>query len=530
MADKDFLSQFSSENKKPESFKEEERIKIEKPKKNINPMMIIIPTVIVLIISVVLVYVFLFPHIKVENFEGQVQSDATAWLKQNEIESTGIVFKEEYSFDVAKGSIISQTPNSGKVKKNAKITFVVSKGADPDELITLPDLKNMTKSEIEQWISDNKLSGTKINTTYSDTVAKDEVISIELNVDEGKFTRGTSLKINISKGEAPAGVVKIENFKNQTYSYVETWAKNKKITLKKAEAYSDDVAKGLIISQSLAADKEVKEGETLTVTVSLGKGVTVPNFMSMTENDYKTWKEANELSKELNVIEKYYYSDSDKFVIKQSESAGSVIAENESVVITINKGDGFYFEDALSALGYSYAAGSTSYDKLDDWSYKTKELGLSVQVHVYTGEYIESELPKGTIIEIAYAKDSDGNKYSMKEKLPLDAKIFCKVSSGKAAPENELKITVSEASTLTSMTYENWKIWCNGKNADIQIKILESDGATPSTSVDNATTLNLVSINYKDEYEQTVSVNVTTITTITDDLTLPNNATIVLKK
>ena len=106
MADKDFLSQFSSENKKPESFKEEERIKIEKPKKNINPMMIIIPTVIVLIISVVLVYVFLFPHIKVENFEGQVQSDATAWLKQNEIESTGIVFKEEYSFDVAKGSII----------------------------------------------------------------------------------------------------------------------------------------------------------------------------------------------------------------------------------------------------------------------------------------------------------------------------------------------------------------------------------------------------------------------------------------
>ena len=93
MADKDFLNQFSNENKKPESFKEEERIKIEKPKKNINPMMIIIPTVIVLIISVVLVYVFLFPHIKVENFEGQVQSDATAWLKHNEIESTGIVFK-----------------------------------------------------------------------------------------------------------------------------------------------------------------------------------------------------------------------------------------------------------------------------------------------------------------------------------------------------------------------------------------------------------------------------------------------------
>ena len=527
MADKDFLNQFSNENKKPESFKEEERIKIEKPKKNINPMMIIIPTVIVLILSVVLVYVFLFPHIKVENFEGQVQSDATAWLKQNEIESTGIVFKEEYSFDVAKGSIISQTPNSGKVKKNAKITFVVSKGADPDELITLPDLKNMTKSEIEQWISDNKLSGTKINTTYSDTEAKDEVISIELNVDEGKFTRGTSLKINISKGEAPAGVVKIENFKNQTYSYVETWAKNKKITLKKAEAYSDDVAKGLIISQSLAADKEVKEGETLTVTVSLGKGVTVPNFMSMTENDYKTWKEANELSKELNVIEKYYYSDSDKFVIKQSESAGSVIAENESVVITINKGDGFYFEDALSALGYSYAAGSTSYDKLDDWSYKTKELGLSVQVHVYTGEYVESDLPKGTIIEIVYAKDSDGNKYSMKEKLPLDAKIFCKVSSGKEAQvvKNDVTLSAEDITALTTGTvkkYSEWKEWVSSKQADLKIK---KDSTV--TTISEETSLKLKAYEYKDEYGIEVSVPVTQISTTNN--TIPNGATLVFE-
>lgn len=532
MADKDFLSQFSSENKKPESFKEEERVKIEKPKKNINPVMIIIPTVLILIISAVLVYAFLFPHIKVENFEGQAQGNATAWMKQNEIESTGIVFKEEYNFDVPKGSIVSQTPNSGKVKKNAKITFVVSKGADPDELIVLPDLKNMAKSEIEQWISDNKLSNTKINTAYSDTVAKDQVIKVELNVDEDKFTRGTSLKINISKGEAPAGVVKVENFKNQTYSSVETWAKNKKITLKKAEAYSDDIAKGLIMSQSIAADKEVKEGETLTVTISLGKGVTVPNFLNMSENDYKTWKENNTGEDAIDVKEKVYYSDSDKYIIKQSVTAGTTIAQSETVNVTINKGDGFYFEEALSALGYSYAAGSTSYDKLDDWSYKTKELGLSVQVHVYTGEYVESELPKGTIIEIAYAKDEDGNKYSMNEKLPLNAKIFCKVSSGNVTAKNPLTINASEAPSLYSKTYDEWKTWCNGKNADIQIKIFESDGTTASTSVDNGATLYLVSIDYEDEYKQIVSVGASTITSITSDFTLKNEkgATIVLKK
>lgn len=524
MADKDFLSQFSNENKKPESFKEEERVKIEKPKKNINPMMIVIPSVLAVLVLAACIYIFLFPHIKVENFEGQAQGNATAWLKQNEIETTGIIFKEEYNFDIDKGNIISQTPNTGKVKKNAKMTFVVSKGADPDEPILLPDLKNMTKSEIEQWISDNKLANTKINTTYSDTVEKDAVIKIELNTDEDKFTRGTSLKINISKGAAPAGVIKVENFKNRLYSEAETWAKNKKIKLVKNEAYSDDVSAGYIMSQSIAADKEIKEGDTLTVTVSKGKGVVVPNFLKMTENEYKTWKEANDISHELNVIVKYYYSDSDQFIIKQSESAGTTISTSDSVVITINKGDGFYFEDALSALGYSYAAGSTSYDKLDDWSYKTKDLGLSVQVHVYTGEYIESELPKGTIIEIAYAKDSDGNKYSMNEKLPLDARIFCKVSSGKTI-KNDATLTSEDVTAVTSgaaKKYSEWKEWTSSKQADLKIKL-----DSTVTTVSEDTSLKLKAYTYTDEYGTEVSVSATQIS-VTNN-TIPNGATLVFE-
>ena len=366
MADnKDFLSQFSDSGKKPDSFKEEERIPVSKPKKEINPMMIIIPSVVAVIVVVALVYIFVFPHIKVESFVGKSQNDAAAWIKQNEIESAGIVFKEEYSFDVAKGNVVSQTPESGKVKKDAKMTFVISKGADPDELVSLPDIKNMTKSEIESWISENKLSATKINTTYSDTVAKDEVISVDLSVDTDKFTRGTSLKINISKGPAPAGTVKVENLKNQTYSYAENWAKSKKITLKKVEAYDDEVIKGYIISQSIAADKEMKEGETLTVTVSLGKGFEVPNFLKMSESDLETWEKAN-ASDATKVIKKYYYSDSDSYVIKQSVSAGKTIEDDETVIITINKGNGFYLDEAASILGVTYAEGVTSYDKLNE--------------------------------------------------------------------------------------------------------------------------------------------------------------------
>ena len=501
MADnKDFLSQFSDSGKKPDSFKEEERIPVSKPKKEINPMMIIVPSVVAVIVVVALVYIFVFPHIKVESFVGKSQNDAAAWIKQNEIESAGIVFKEEYSFDVAKGNVVSQTPESGKVKKDAKMTFVISKGADPDELVSLPDIKNMTKSEIESWISENKLSATKINTTYSDTVAKDEVISVDLSVDTDKFTRGTSLKINISKGPAPAGTVKVENFKGQAYSIVENWAKTKKITLKKVEAYDDDMASGLIISQSIAADKEMKEGETLTVTVSKGKGVTVPNFLKMSETEYNTWKDTNTGENAIQVKEKVYYSDSASYVLKQSVTAGTTIAQSEVVIVTINKGDGFYLNEALTALGYDYVEGSTSYDRLDDWSYKAKEIGLNAQVHVYTGNYVASDKPKGTILKIEYAKDEDGNKYSINEKLPLDARIFCSVSSGEL-DKDEYSVKNDDIATLTStsISYDSIKAWIDARSAHA-FGIKEEHDQT----IKSDTNYTVKGFEYKDSYGNSV--------------------------
>lgn len=501
MADnKDFLSQFSDSGKKPDSFKEEERIPVSKPKKEINPMMIIVPSVVAVIVVVALVYIFVFPHIKVESFVGKSQNDAAAWIKQNEIESAGIVFKEEYSFDVAKGNVVSQTPESGKVKKDAKMTFVISKGADPDELVSLPDIKNMTKSEIESWISENKLSATKINTTYSDTVAKDEVISVDLSVDTDKFTRGTSLKINISKGPAPAGTIKVENFKGQAYSIVENWAKTKKITLKKVEAYDDDMASGLIISQSIAADKEMKEGETLTVTVSKGKGVTVPNFLKMSETEYNTWKDTNTGENAIQVKEKVYYSDSASYVLKQSVTAGTTIAQTEVVIVTINKGDGFYLNEALTALGYDYVEGSTSYDRLDDWSYKAKEIGLNAQVHMYTGNYVASDKPKGTILKIEYAKDEDGNKYSINEKLPLDARIFCSVSSGEL-DKDEYSVKNDDIATLTSpsISYDSIKAWIDARSAHA-FGIKEEHDQT----IKSDTNYTVKGFEYKDSYGNSV--------------------------
>ena len=50
MSNKDFLSQFSDNNKKPDSFKEEERVKVTKEKKPVNVKLLLVILAIVLAI------------------------------------------------------------------------------------------------------------------------------------------------------------------------------------------------------------------------------------------------------------------------------------------------------------------------------------------------------------------------------------------------------------------------------------------------------------------------------------------------
>ncbi len=157
MSEKDFLSQFSDENKKPDSFKEEERIPIQKDRKPIKPWMIIVPIVTLLVLGVIVWFLFLRPNIEVPDFIGKTKEDVAQWVTQQNITKTGIVFNEEYSFEYDKGQIMEQSVDAGtKVKKDAKITFKLSLGADPDEKIVFPDVMNMNQDELNTWKEENK--------------------------------------------------------------------------------------------------------------------------------------------------------------------------------------------------------------------------------------------------------------------------------------------------------------------------------------------------------------------------------------
>lgn len=437
---KDFLSQFSTNNK-PDSFKEEERIPVTRAPKKINIKLIIIGIIALIVIAIIVFLLVFSPKIKVENFVGLKKEDAIAWIRQQSIETSGIIFKEEYNFDIDKDIVLAQEPLTGKVTNKAKMTFTVSKGPDPDEKIKVPDFTSMDKEQINSWIKTNKLLSTKINTTYSEDVEADGFIKAEYSgCEEDSFTRGCSLKISISKGEKPKDEITMVDFVKKTYAELEAWATPKKIKLNKSETYSDTVDAGLIISQSVKEGEKVKADDTINVVVSKGKGIKVPDFSVMTKTKIDEWVKENAAYVKYDEV----YSHEGTYVIYQSAKTNSYIGSDNKLQLTLNLGDSFYLSDVSLST-------SISYDKFVDLANQLIEKGIQIEVH---DTYEESSTSRGTVLDVIDIYDESGRHYSKTEKLPLVVDIRCSVSDG-------MMIEIPSKEYLDNKTISDFANWLN---------------------------------------------------------------------
>ena len=349
---KDFLGSLAEETKKPASFQEEKVTRVEK--KPVNKGIIAGVIVGALLIGALCYYLFLMPKITMENFVGRTTSEFSAWARQNEIETVGVVMNQQYSNDYEEGIILSQNIEAGtKIKKNAKITLAVSQGADPNELIDFPDLKEMTLSEINAWIKANKLQNTKVSQTYSDEVEEGRVISYDMkNVEEEDFTRGTTLTITVSKGEKAAQTITVStDYVNKSISLLESWAETNSLKISKTESYSNSVDVGNIISVSVAKGDKVKAGDTINVVVSKGKVSKMIYFEGYTYDEAQEWCMEHGLSVKL----KYEYSNTCKkdYLVYQSIPAGTTLTDDYTKItlsVSLGKPDLSGFAGSLDDL------------------------------------------------------------------------------------------------------------------------------------------------------------------------------------
>ena len=255
--------------------------------------------------------------IKLKNLKDEKLLNASVYLGQNAITYE---LNYEFSNDVAKGNVISTDSKQGTtLNPDDHVTLTVSKGKE----IKVPDLTNKTMYEITEWMIKNNLQ-INYSDRYNNEIKSGRVI--EANYKEGDIIEeGTTIDIVFSKG-------KLKMPKLTTIDEFKAWADTNGVKYEIVEEFNNDIAKGNIIKASVNTGKNINLNETITVTVSKGQAINVPNFNGKTKNEAQ--KECDNLGLICSFTEETSTS-KEGTIIKQSISYGTEVTKGESITLTI---------------------------------------------------------------------------------------------------------------------------------------------------------------------------------------------------
>ena len=271
--------------------------------------------------------------------------DAKLWLMKN-----GINFEiaSDFSPTIERDLVVSQSIAVGQVvNSESKVDLVVSKGKQ----IEVPDLKQMSVEDVTSWVVVNKLA-ISFKDDYDDTIALGSII--KANFKEGDIIEeGTTIELLTSKGQ-----LKMESFTN--LGQFKTWASTYNVKYTTKSEFNDTVTRGSIIGFSHKVGDIIKNGDSITVTVSKGKAVTMPNFVGMTKANITT------RCKSLNIGCSFSYgsygSKAKDTATGQSVNSGNKVESGTNVTITLSRGPAksytLYFSSAI--LGSSYNSSKNS--------------------------------------------------------------------------------------------------------------------------------------------------------------------------
>lgn len=200
--------------------------------------------------------------------------------------------------------------------------------------VNLPNFVGQTLEEAKTTLGKTKLT-IETEEVFNDEIEAGKIISQEPPYSEGATVKeNTTVKVKISKGSEMVEMVKVVGM---TYEEAEQKLKDElHLNVERKEETSKTVEKDIVIKQDVAEGKEIKVGETVTLTVSIGTGlkdVAMPYVIGDTE------EEAKKKLADLTVIVAYEedMSKANGKVLKQSIEAGTTVEEKSKVTITVNK-------------------------------------------------------------------------------------------------------------------------------------------------------------------------------------------------
>ena len=238
-----------------------------KEKKNKLPIILVSVLSILIILGVLTITIFpsLFSpkDLEVPDVSGMDLDDAIS-----ELVSAGFVIgetKEISNDEIEEGYIVKTDPKAGrKVKEGTKINLYESIGKEKFELL---DYSGRMYDEVFTLLKDKGFKDIKKTEINDDSEAG---TILEQNYPEGDevIPDDTILEFTVSKGPA---LIEVKDLKGYTVSAVQDYAESAGLLADVSqEQYSNDVAAGLVISQTPEAGTEVKKGSKITVIISQG--------------------------------------------------------------------------------------------------------------------------------------------------------------------------------------------------------------------------------------------------------------------
>lgn len=446
---------------KPESFQEENFESVRRKPGRIIAVLLSIALVVGLFIFISYLSDVVVPDMK----EWQLE-DVQTWVSKHH---KNTVLKGVFNKEISQNGVISQNISPGtKISKNTCLTINYSMGADPEEVIEIPDIMSMTSAEIKTWISDNRLAGVTTKNEVSETIPKDGVINYEL-VDgtAEEFQRKNRMIIYLSSGTVNMDdTIKMPDLYGKTRTEILKWSEEQQVKVVINDIFNQDVDYGKVFAQSIEKDTKITRNDTIEVSISRGKSINVPNYMGMTRS------EAQELSSLLgiSIFFKLVISDEETdSVINQDVEVNSEIDQKQMVTLNIAKKDNNNYVPDFIGLTATEVTNLAGLYGIKVFMENTSEAGVNGVVDsqsISPGRIIDEEqilslyMKKSNVITVPNFVGLSQNKATeLAKKLGIELII------------NEEETMDSKNKTVISQETKAKKIICKGDTVLLTIAI-----------------------------------------------------------
>ena len=220
-------------------------------------------------------WTYVIPHrVDVPSVVGLDVRDA-----QRKLESAGLVARiaqGRHSLRVDEGAVLAVRPDEGTVVEDGtRVVLVPSAGPPP---VRVPNLVGKTLERARELLRGADLRVGDVTRGYHAELAEGHVIRQSVD-GRDDAPLGSAIDVVVSRGPTPLPVPRVAG---RIVENATALLEDAGFVVARTDAFSDDVARGRVISQDPARGRDLQPGETVSIVVSLGpEEFELPSFLGL---------------------------------------------------------------------------------------------------------------------------------------------------------------------------------------------------------------------------------------------------------